>query len=782
MNETEQSPQLVPLRFDSAGWQIMCQPEEARISFSHQGRLWLTGATFSLASGNGLIRPQDCGSAEGVLLRSACDCSYTITYAGGKPKTALSLRFRTSPDVPGIFLKMLVHNESASPLIIYGFNIIEALGGMASFWPGYGGTNGAVFDWGFQSLSPAKIRRTGDSYAAGISEYYLQVDPGIKPFMGENQFISSWICGLCSGTEKEKALLGYLYPKDQAGYFLYRHIDRTEDFLARSDAEGLTLAPGGEMASEELYITLGEQEELLLSEFFSLKGPAAPVTAEVQCNADYPRVGLRARLDAVGSASAPGKDARASARVTRDTEAKAPFFDTVFMDADLTCETAEADASLKEAVFGIKAAGYRPALWWSPFAVYRDSDLLKNKPQWALQSNGKMVPAGAINGRKLAALDATNPEVVAYLSAAAQRISEDWGYQTIMLDRLYLAALIGQRHNERRTRIGTFNDGLTAIRHAVPAAFLIGRGCPFWPTAGLLDAVDIGAEQSGSRRPRNGPPRNRPLFPLLRGRGKSRASEIQPLNNLLLRSPAGGALWKNAMLWQTNLWDRFTPKTAAALAAFGGEVVIFDAPDADPEFETMFAALHAPGQNCAPGPGWMTVTAIRTLTIKSEQRQGLFVLAVNTGSSTEETAINPAKLGLCTEESGIFVFDRFACRDLGITTTDHDILPQQKLAAGDSQLLYLIPDAGMPVIVGDDLPLSAAVAGNYAHHKLRISINGDSEHERITGNVFVSVPAGLALATASQDCVQNANVDGVFKIPVAGILPIDLQLDFHETE
>ena len=797
----------------------MCQPEDARISFSYQGRLWLAGATFSLAAGNGLIRPKDCGLAEGILSRSAAGCSYTITYAG-KSKTALSLRFRTSPDVPGVFLKMSVENHSTEPLIIFGFNIIEALGGKASFWPGYGGTNGAVFDWGFQSLSPAKVRRAGDSYVSGISEFYLEADPGIKPFSGQNQFISSWICGLCSGTAKEKALMGYLHPNDQSGYFLYRHVDRTEDFLARSDAEGLSLESGGTMSSEELYITLSEQEERLVSEFFSLKGPvltgARQVGGSSRDGCDN-RDGCDSRYggDAGENGNCPCAGLRVRPGVVGDPEG---FFDTIFIDSDLTGEMASADvgigadvgagagagsnpgadakldvsARLKEAVSEIRAAGYRPALWWSPFAAYRDGALLKNKPQWALRSNGKMVPAGAINGRKLAALDVTNPEVAAYLSAAARKIYDDWGYQTVVLDRLYLATLTGKRHNEHKTRIGAFHDGLSAIRSAIPVAFLIGRGCPFGPAAGLLDAVDIGAEHGDRRLPRK-----RSLFQLLR---KKTHPEIQPLNNLLLRSPAGGVFWKNAILWQDELWVRFTPKTAAALAAFGGEVAIFDALDgrgdhgdcgdhgghnalaANPEFRETFAALHAPKQRCTPGPGWMTTSAIKSLIIKSEQRQGLFILEVNTGNVPDVAVINPAKPGLCTAEGGrgVFVFDRFASRHLGTAFSDQAISSEEKLAAGDSHLLYLVPDAGVPTIVGDDLPLDTLVQESYVDHTLHIIIKKDAarsdqcdrhdrhdRNDRIAGNLFISVPA---------------MANEVLKIPVEGVLSIELQYDFNDVK
>jgi len=720
LNDIEQSQNIEQLRFDSDGWQILCQPEEARLSFSYQGRLWLAGATFSLASGYGLVRPQDCGRAEGKLAWSATGCSYTITYAGNS-KTALSLRLRTSPDVPGIFLKMAVRNDGTEPLTIFGFNIIEALGGKASFWPGYGGTNGAVFDWGFQSLSPAKVRRPGDSYASGINEHYLQFDPGVKPFGGQNQFISSWICELCAGTGEEKALLGYVHPKDQSGYFLYRRVDRSEDFLARSDAEGRTLEAGGVMSSEELYITLGKQEERLVSELFSLKDGAMACREQNKCDtcaaSESPRAGLRVHVSPHFADRPEGYSVKASIKASLPDTASYGFCDTIFLDADLIGDfmdayedAYEADAAgvwLKEAAVEIKAAGYRPALWWSPFAAYRDGAMLKNKPQWALQCNGKMVPAGKLNGRKLAALDVTNPEVVDYLSAAARRISEDWGYHTVVLDRLYLAALVGERHDAQKTRIGAFHAGLSAIRSALPFAFLIGRGCPFWPTAGLLNAVDIGAENGNSSQPRN-----RSLFPFLR---KKPDTELQPLSNLILRSPAGGVFWKSALRWQASLWERFTPKTAAALAAFGGEVVIFEAQDenhaliSNAEFREIFTdLLHAPkqhgahctqGTHCTPGPGWMTTSAIKSLIIKSEQCAGLLVLVINTGNAPEEVALDLVQYGFGIAEGDmeIQIFDRFTNCLLATVSADQCFRPQEMLAPCDSWLFHLVPKAEAPV-------------------------------------------------------------------------------------
>jgi len=148
----------------------------------------------------------------------------------------------------------------------------------------------------------------------------------------------------------------------------------------------------------------------------------------------------------------------------------------------------------------IKATGFKPGLWITPFIVSRASKLYKEHPDWVIQDRkGKPfevnfnVEWGLFN--KIYGLDCTHPEVQKWLRTLFKTIVETWGFQYIKLDYLYAAAVDGLFYDKSMNRVQAYRKGLEIIRETVgDNIFLLGCGAPLGPSIGLLNGMRVSGD------------------------------------------------------------------------------------------------------------------------------------------------------------------------------------------------------------------------------------------------------------------------------------------------
>lgn len=148
----------------------------------------------------------------------------------------------------------------------------------------------------------------------------------------------------------------------------------------------------------------------------------------------------------------------------------------------------------------IAAEGFEPGIWIAPFIARRGSRLLREHPDWFVQSERRRPRFALYNPvwgwwGNCYAIDTTHPAVQDWLRNLIHTLVHFWGYRVLKLDFLYAAALPGRRYDARATRAGALRRGLEIIREtAGDDVFLLGCGCPLGPAIGVVDAMRIGPD------------------------------------------------------------------------------------------------------------------------------------------------------------------------------------------------------------------------------------------------------------------------------------------------
>ncbi|NJL95809.1 MAG: alpha-galactosidase [Anaerolineae bacterium] len=170
---------------------------------------------------------------------------------------------------------------------------------------------------------------------------------------------------------------------------------------------------------------------------------------------------------------------------------------------------------MKSVVDAVHAAGFTPGLWIAPFLVGNRSRLYHDHPEWVLRDhdNGDPVVAWKRYGEnrpfkrseEVYTLDATHPEVMAYLREVFATWRQEWGCEYFKIDFLHLGAMFGPDQvvyfAPGKTRIEVWRSVARMIRQEIGEAYWLGCGCPLWPAVGLVDGIrisgDVGVSWTG---------------------------------------------------------------------------------------------------------------------------------------------------------------------------------------------------------------------------------------------------------------------------------------------
>lgn len=147
---------------------------------------------------------------------------------------------------------------------------------------------------------------------------------------------------------------------------------------------------------------------------------------------------------------------------------------------------------LKPLVRFIKQEGFTPGLWVAPFVCEVDCRTYLEHPDWLLRdTHGAPVHTGLQWNGGLA-LDTLNPEVRQFITGVLRTMTQDWGFELLKIDFLYVACMEPHGGMNRGQLMA---DALQLIRDAVgPDVQLLGCGVPLGSAFGRVEYCRVGCD------------------------------------------------------------------------------------------------------------------------------------------------------------------------------------------------------------------------------------------------------------------------------------------------
>lgn len=149
-------------------------------------------------------------------------------------------------------------------------------------------------------------------------------------------------------------------------------------------------------------------------------------------------------------------------------------------------------SGMKPIVSAIHDKGYKAGLWLAPFSVERKSSLVRKHPAWFIREpgTGKMV-FGGYNWGGSYVLDIYHPEVRRYLKKVFDTVFNEWGFDLVKLDFLYMIAIYPRNG---KTRGELMADGVDLLRELCGDKLILGCGVPLGSCFGKFDYCRIGCD------------------------------------------------------------------------------------------------------------------------------------------------------------------------------------------------------------------------------------------------------------------------------------------------
>ena len=139
----------------------------------------------------------------------------------------------------------------------------------------------------------------------------------------------------------------------------------------------------------------------------------------------------------------------------------------------------------------IHKKGYKAGIWLAPFAAQFKAQLVKDHPDWFLRDEkGKMLIGGfAWNGFYV--LDIEKQEVREYIKHVFDVVFNEWHYDMVKLDFLYVAS-IQPRLNKSRGQL--MHEAMDFLRECCGDKIILGCGVPLSASFGVVDACRISCD------------------------------------------------------------------------------------------------------------------------------------------------------------------------------------------------------------------------------------------------------------------------------------------------
>ena len=135
--------------------------------------------------------------------------------------------------------------------------------------------------------------------------------------------------------------------------------------------------------------------------------------------------------------------------------------------------------------------GSKAGRWLAPFSAHKNSQLIKDHPDWlARDSKGKPV-FGGLNWGGFYSLDIYNQGVRDYLKKVFDTVFYEWGFDMVKLDFHYCCCRV-PLHGRSRGEI--MFDGMDLLRAIIVDKLIFGCVVPLWPAFGKVDFCRTGAD------------------------------------------------------------------------------------------------------------------------------------------------------------------------------------------------------------------------------------------------------------------------------------------------
>lgn len=368
-----------------------------------------------------------------------------------------------------------------------------------------------VYCNGYQSWSLARAFSTREKPfhpAVMIGQYphgyrYLRLGEWLRRPRGEAW--SSSVAVITDPASKVSMTIGFLSALAQHGEIVTRAsrknrvVSRIE---ARSWSDGKRVRPGGELASELLYIQHENRYPRCLDEYAMLTAKCMqPVFWDKvpfgYCTwyYYYHRIDEAETLKNLHLVTDPGKNPHFTVDYFQLDDGYQP---TRGQCGDWTRVNQEKFPSgLKHLVQEIKKKGLVPGLWIAPFNAMPGSDLAIAHPDWILKNRkGKPITATFISGKFQHALDPTHPGVKQHLKELFRYLIHEIGFTYIKIDFVFTSITQDAVfHDGDASRVEAYRDALGIMREAAgEKVFILGCGAPVLESVGLVNGMRVSAD------------------------------------------------------------------------------------------------------------------------------------------------------------------------------------------------------------------------------------------------------------------------------------------------
>lgn len=312
--------------------------------------------------------------------------------------------------------------------------------------------------------------------------------------------ISMWNLGIYNPLTERSLIAGFLTNRQAYTHVaVFRAEDPDEDTFESFYAEcgyalPIPVPPGGELASEPLYLSLGEDSPLEGLERF------ASAVAEVNKLAPARRALPHGWDSWVAHYHNEISERQMLAELdVADRELKRYGWTHFSLDDGWQRKAGawEADperfpSGMKAFADAVHARGMTAGIWTEPFTVHVEAPVARAHPEWLLQPN---LMGAALLGNDERILDVTVPDTFAYLRDVYRTVAVDWGYDALVETDFLYHLLGADRYGARNaTQVEALNAGMRAIRQgAGPETFIMGVA-PFGVVGMTADGMRTGID------------------------------------------------------------------------------------------------------------------------------------------------------------------------------------------------------------------------------------------------------------------------------------------------
>ncbi len=716
------------------------------------GRTVISGAAFSVALADG---PSYTSRGSGFVIdgeRPAADAlgrglEVVLRREADEHEPDLSLTVTLYQDQRRVILRAEAVNRSRAPLRVQAFRPLDGgrvdLGSPVDGW--------RFFEEGWQNWSVASVQPVSgeDLYMAPPV-----VGPITQPPSQSGRFVAELMGAIVDSSTSAGVIAGFISAADQ---FSQVWFDRDGPALtAASYADGVSVAPGGRLASERLLI------EPTAAPLAALQGYGDAIAAEMQavpwpepiqgwCSWYYYWQGV--------TEEAVLANLEYLSKHRRELPVGYVQVDDGYQAGigDWLTPNEKFPHGMGWIADRVHDQGYKAGLWLAPFMIGAESQLWKDHPDWVVQYKAGKPYVAMVNwAQECYGMDLTRPDVLEWLDNVFETVFNVWGYDYIKIDFLYAGAVDGIRHDPDVTRAQAYRRAIERIRKIAGDRFILGCGHPVGPSIGIVNGSRISPDVAPFWYPHE-PPREE---------GRSDLSTVSTFNAVrqtMVRFWMHPRIWLNdpdcmiARETDTALTAHEVQTLATVIALCGGMVLDSDnlTKLSDERRDMISMLMPVYGKSAVP------------LDLFSSEHPQRFELDCGTHHllGVFNWADAPAEVSGPLPEDPSRVFEVWERDYLGMMAGS----VSSEIPAHGCRLYAIRPAAGRPQVIGSTFHLLQGTmeiaSEEWDGAALRLSLRPVAKAE---GEILIHVPEGFGTPV----------VDGAVASPKGnGVWSIDLRLD-----